>query len=84
MEVWLTLVLEVERWASSPVRFIAMKKASEIHWQAGSMGSKTGLDTAKKGKTIPASPGKQNSDSLTVQHVAYSLYWDAKLTTGAN
>jgi len=51
-----------------------MPKASDIHWKAGSMGSKTGLDTAKKGKTIPAPPGKQNSDSLIVQHVAHSLY----------
>jgi len=51
-----------------------MKKASGIHWQADSMGSKTGLGTAKKGKKIPAPPGKQNSDSLTFQHVAYSLY----------
>jgi len=38
-----------------------MTKASDIHWQAGSIGSKTGLDTAKKGKPIPAPPGKQNS-----------------------
>jgi len=53
MEVWLALVLEVERWASSPVRFTTMKKASDIHWQAGSMGSKTGLGTAKKVKNNP-------------------------------
>jgi hypothetical protein len=51
-----------------------MKKASDIHWEAGSMGPKTGLGTAKKGKIIPVPPGKQNSDSLIVQHVAYSLY----------
>jgi hypothetical protein len=43
MEVWLSLVLEVERWASPPppVRLTTMKKASDIHWQAGSMGPKT-------------------------------------------
>jgi hypothetical protein len=56
-----------------------MKKASDNHWQAGSMGHKTGLDTVKKGKIIPAPLGKQNSDSLIARHVAFSLYRDVKL-----
>jgi hypothetical protein len=41
-----------------------MKKASDNHWKAGSMGHKTGLGTVKKGKIIPAPLGKQNSRFL--------------------
>jgi len=51
-----------------------MKRASDIHWQARSMGPKTGRGTARKGKIISAPPGKQNSDTLIAQHVTYSLF----------